>query len=89
MTLRIGGLLVALILVSTSHAANYFVVRRADSGPGTLRQAILNANASGGGTITFSNVTGTINLQSPLPVMIANISILGPGLSELAEGIAD
>ena len=84
MSLIIRVLLVALILVSSSRAANYVVVRYADSGPGTLRQAILNANTRGGGTITFSNVTGTINLVSPLPVLTANITILGPGLSELA-----
>jgi len=49
-----------------------------DSGPGSLRQAILDANASGGGDITFSNVTGTITLLSALP-SLTNITITGPG----------
>ena len=35
-----------------------------DSGPGSLRQAILSANAVGGGIIVFPNVTGAITLTS-------------------------
>jgi len=72
-----------LILISASRAANFVVVTNSDSGPGSLRQAILGANASGGGTITFSNVTGAIDLLSGLPVLTANITISGPGASEL------
>jgi hypothetical protein len=55
-----------------------------DAGPGSLRQAILCANALGGGTITFSNVTGTIPLQSTLPDLQANINLVGPGAASLA-----
>ncbi|MGO8925802.1 MAG: choice-of-anchor Q domain-containing protein [Limisphaerales bacterium] len=54
-----------------------------DSGEGSLRQAILDANASGGGEITFSNVTGTITLLSALPALAANITIAGPGTNLL------
>ena len=50
-----------------------------DSGAGSLRQAILDANTSGGDEITFSNVTGTITLLSALPALAANITITGPG----------
>jgi hypothetical protein len=84
MTLRIRVLLITLIFISTGRAANYIVVNNSDSGAGSLRQAILNADASGGGTITFANVTGAISLQSPLPMLTANISIQGPGFSKLA-----
>jgi hypothetical protein len=85
MTLGIRVLLVTLILLTTAAgAANYVVVNNSDSGAGSLRQAILNANASGGGTITFANVTGVISLQSPLPILTANIKILGPGYPQLA-----
>jgi len=84
MTLTIRGLLVYLILLTTAHAANYTVVNNSDSGPGSLRQAIVNANAGGGGTITFANVTGAVDLQSPLPILMANIRIVGPGYSQLA-----
>ncbi|HEY9816116.1 MAG TPA: Calx-beta domain-containing protein [Candidatus Obscuribacterales bacterium] len=51
-----------------------------DRGEGTLRQAILNANALGGGTITF-NIPGdgphTILLDEALPVLTAPITIQG------------
>ncbi len=83
MTFRICPLLVTLILFNTSRAADYLVVNNSDSGPGSLRQAILDANTSGG-TIRFSNVTGAISLQSALPLLTANIKIQGPGLSQLA-----
>src|ERR1700745_2270942 len=84
MTLGIRVLLITLILHTTAHPANYIVVNNSDAGPGSLRQAILNANASGGGSITFANVTGAISLQSPLPILTANIKIVGPGYSQLA-----
>ena len=54
-----------------------------DSGVGSLRQAILMANAFGGADISFSNVTGTITLLSPLPALAANITITGPGTNLL------
>jgi PKD repeat protein len=55
-----------------------------DSGAGTLRQAIVNANSGiGGGTITFSNVTGTITLTSGDLVITNSMSIVGPGSAEL------
>jgi hypothetical protein len=57
----------------------------ADSGPGTLRAAILTADAgspSDNFKITFS-VSGTIDLQSPLPDLNNNITIQGPGASSL------
>jgi hypothetical protein len=50
----------------------------ADSGPGSLRQALLDANASGGDTITFA-VAGTINVNATglgaLPVITASVTI--------------
>ena len=33
--------------VSTANAANFLVTTEADSGPGSLRQAIVDANANG------------------------------------------
>ncbi len=55
------------------------VTNDSDSGPGSLRQAILDANASGGGTINFTNVFGTISLASALPVLTSTINLAGPG----------
>src|SRR5262245_584108 len=54
-----------------------------DSGSGSLRQAIIEANtASGDDTIAFS-VTGAINLTSALPGLNTNIDIQGPGANLL------
>ncbi|PSB07868.1 hypothetical protein C7B76_27365, partial [filamentous cyanobacterium CCP2] len=64
------------------------VINTNDSGEGSLRQAILNANELGGGTITFAipttdpgytatTGTYTINLQSGLPVITQTVTIDG------------
>jgi parallel beta-helix repeat protein len=59
-------------------AASFVVSSFLDSGPNTLRQAIIDANASAGAdTITFS-AAGQINLSSPLPALTGgSISIDG------------
>jgi predicted outer membrane repeat protein len=61
------------------------VTSLADSGPGTLRAAILTADAGSQSdkfTIGFA-VAGTIALQSPLPGLNNGIAIQGPGASSL------
>jgi hypothetical protein len=61
------------------------VTSLADSGPGTLRAAIQTADAGSHSdkfTISFA-VSGTIDLQSPLPALTNNIAIQGPGGSSL------
>lgn len=57
----------------------------ADSGPGTLRAAITEADAdTTPDTITFTpSVTGTITLSTALPDLSAAITIAGPGASVL------
>jgi len=73
----------ALLKVSASAGAAESVTTTSDSGGGSLRQAILNANASGGGDIVFAtNVSGTITLLSPLPCL-TNVTITGPGTNLL------
>jgi predicted outer membrane repeat protein len=57
----------------------------ADAGPSTLRAAILAADAGSNSdkfTINFG-VSGTIDLQSPLPDLNNNIAIQGPGANSL------
>jgi hypothetical protein len=57
----------------------------ADSGPSTLRAAILTADAGSHSdtfTIGFA-VSGTINLQTPLPDLNNSIAIQGPGAASL------
>jgi len=70
----------ALGLVGVVHAATNTVTALADSGPGSLRQAL--ANSASGDSIVFK-VVGTITLSNELA--IANpIAIIGPGDAALA-----
>jgi len=56
-----------LIIPQTAFAAIYTVKNTSDSGSGSLRDAINQVNAgSGGDTINFSGVTGTITVASTL-----------------------
>jgi hypothetical protein len=65
----------------TAHAAAFTVTNTNDSGPGSLRQAILDANGSPGpDTITFNFPQpgiNTISPASPLPVIIDPLDING------------
>ena len=56
-----------------------------DSGAGSLRQAILDANTAGGSQIISfaTGLSGVINLASALPSLTANITIQGPGSGAL------
>jgi O-glycosyl hydrolase len=56
-----------------------------DSGAGSLRQAILNANAAGGAqTITLAaNLAGTISLATALPAVTGSLTIIEPGAGKL------
>lgn len=74
-----------LLLASPALAANYQVSNTNDSGAGSLREAINQANANAGpDTITFaSSVTGTINLTSSSLYIQDSVQIQGPGASVL------
>ena len=58
------------------------VTNSADSGAGTLRQAILDASASGGDTINFA-LSGVITLTSGELAIAKNLTITGPGANVL------
>ena len=78
MNLRLITSFISFSLLHTLvlEGADFPVTNTADSGAGSLRQAILNANtAMGSNTITFgSGVTGMITLNSPLPPIGSNIA---------------
>lgn len=77
----------------TGQQPTIFVTSTADSGPGTLRQAIITANGvAEGATIGFAlagSQVPTINLLSPLPPLTGTITIDGttqgtkPGLAAI------
>ncbi len=70
----IGALLCAIAI--QARAATITVTNRGDSGPGSLRQALANANNGDG--INFA-VTGTITLTSAGLSIAKNVTISGPG----------
>lgn len=81
-------LLCASVLGNTAPAATFFVSNTHDSGVGSLRQAILDANAAAGADdIAFSipgNGPHSISLLTPLPVITDSVRIDGytqPGAS--------
>jgi hypothetical protein len=68
----------ALLLSATdAPAATITVTNGNDSGPGSLRQAILNAPS--GDTINFSPSVTVVNLTSSELVINKNLTITGPG----------
>ena len=75
----------AVLAASPASAAGFTVTTLADSGAGSLRQAILDANAApGADTITFdSTVTGTITLTSGEIAIGDDTTISGPGAGAL------
>jgi hypothetical protein len=72
-------------LTFPAHAADFVVTHTGDSGEGSLRQAIIDANmAAGVDTISFqAGLTGTITLLSNLPEITEGLTITGPGISAL------
>jgi hypothetical protein len=75
---------VTLAAGATADAATFTATNLNDSGAGSLRQAILDANANpGGDQVTFqSTLSGQITLASELPVTDA-VDVLGPGADKL------
>jgi len=75
-----GGALAGMTALATpaAQAATFTVTTLADSGAGSLRQAI--ASAGVGDTITFAaGLTGTIQLASTLVIPVTGLIISGPG----------
>lgn len=68
-------------------SATISVTNTNDSGVGSLRQAIINANATvAADAITFSSISypATITLASDMPAITQTLTITGPGASNLA-----
>ncbi|MBI2947501.1 MAG: autotransporter-associated beta strand repeat-containing protein, partial [Verrucomicrobia bacterium] len=72
------------IPVSAADDATLAVTNTNDSGFGSLRQAITDAVAdSGTETIDATGISGTITLQSALPIISESLTINGPGAGSL------
>jgi hypothetical protein len=83
-----GFVLFLALLAGPAGAAELTVTSTGDSGPGTLRQAILDANADTDADTIVFDISGTgvhtILLASTLPVIVAPVTIDGytqPGAS--------
>ncbi|MBK8902906.1 MAG: hypothetical protein IPM53_17080 [Anaerolineaceae bacterium] len=85
--LGVGHLLRSLGHVQAAAAlptATFTVNNLNDSGAGSLRQAILNANATAGADVIQMTAVGTIQLLSALPLINEAVTIQGPGMAQLA-----
>ncbi len=60
----------------------YLVYSTADSGGGSLRTALANANQDEGSIISLT-ASGVISLVSPLPAISSDVQIVGPGANNL------
>ena len=81
----LGALGTITLGAAGAHAATFNVANKNDSGDGSLRAAITQANAAAGAdTITFAAGVGTpILLKSALPTLSGALSINGPGVTKL------
>lgn len=63
--------------------ATFTVINTNDAGPGSLRQAIVDANGNSEPDLILFAVAGTITLGSPLPTITEDLVIAGPGAAFL------
>ena len=80
-------ILILALSFSVAHAATFTVTNLNDSDSGSLRQAVLDANASLTATHTIEfqpGLTGMITLTSGEIAITGRITINGPGESVLA-----
>ena len=82
----VSAIALNVVLLVSSPAGTLLVYNINDSGAGSLRQAINDNNALGGGsTIVFSNNTvGTITLTTGELLITRDMTIVGPGANLLA-----
>ncbi len=85
------GLGVSLLSASPLQAASFNVTNTNDSGPGSLREAVIEANVNPGpDEILFeSGATGTLRLTSGELTVTDPVTIEGPGRDVLTIAIDD
>ncbi|MCC6375667.1 MAG: right-handed parallel beta-helix repeat-containing protein [Microbacteriaceae bacterium] len=78
-----------LLVASPASATNGTVTTTADSGAGSLRQAILDANADPSADTINITATGTLTLLSDLPAITEPVTINGPGATNFTISAAN
>src|SRR2546421_5359394 len=77
-----------LFIVSAARGADFTVINTDDSGPGSLREAILDANANPGADRILFNIPGTgvhkIVIGGPTN---SNLPVLGTALPEITDPV--
>ena len=77
----------SLALSGSAHAATFNVTTAADSGAGSLRDAVAQANSTAGAdVITFNNGLGTITLTSGQIDITETLTITGPAAGQTISG---
>jgi hypothetical protein len=75
-----AALALSSLLALSASAASFVVTTTSPSGAGSLRQAMLDANASGEDSLIEFNLSGkppfTIDVDAPLPVMTVPVYIV-------------
>lgn len=66
----------------------FFVTNADDAGPGSLRQAILDANASPGADEVIIQFDGTVFLETPLPIVTEDVRIEAIGYAFAIDGVS-
>lgn len=75
----LGSFCLPLLNIAPCFSASYTVTTNADSGPGSLRQALINLNTSSdsSNTINIQAGIGQITLTSNLPLIVKPVTING------------
>ncbi|MEM7248942.1 MAG: hypothetical protein AAF533_26680 [Acidobacteriota bacterium] len=69
--------LLAIGVATLADAASYSITSLDDSGPGTLREALSQANAAPGPHVIDFAVPGVVELQSALPDLLVSLTLNG------------
>jgi hypothetical protein len=72
------------VLEDRTLPSTFTVTNLLDAGDGSLRQAVIDVNRVSEESVILFDVTGTIELASPLPDLATNLNIEGPGANQLA-----
>lgn len=83
------AVLAALAIVPAAHGQFvdvYYVTNLNDDGPGSLRQAIVNANATDADSVIEIEVSGELELANVLPPITGAVNIDGAGQTFVIDG---